>query len=237
MYRDPICVTYWWSKSKNEINKNTRYDHFQKKEIHPLTFYETTEQLKHDVTSKGLEFFSKRISNGDYQSNINFKPRFIKDCLIKFKRPVIYMDNDLRMYKKPVIFTNKKNIDIDFMALNWNKTKKERFETAGPLFYFNYTKSSLRLLDEWIYLTRLPQHKGKADDRLLAMVFVMRKAHTWCIYKWLDNTYLYFPAYFNDIPKSKVVICHPYFSTSEDEAYKLGASKNRIPQGYDKIVR
>lgn len=234
----PIFVTYWWAKNKNDINMNTSYDHFRNTLQTPITYLQTTEQLQHDVTSKGLEFFSKRIRYGDYQTNINYKPRFIKECLRKFKRPVVYMDNDLRMYKYPRLFVSKSTnvLNIDFMALNWNKNK-DRFETAGPLFYFNNTTSSHRLLNEWIRLTELPKFKGKADDRLLAMAFATTNAKTWCHYKWFDTSYLYFPAYFNDVPKSKVVICHPYHSTSEDEAHLLGASKNRVPQGYESTIK
>jgi hypothetical protein len=238
----PIFVTYWWAKNKNEINTNTSYDHFQNKSQKPITYLQTTEQLGKDITSKGLDFFSKRIRYGDYQTNINHKPQFIKECLNKFKRPVVYMDNDLRMYKYPTKFVPKttKASTTDFMALNWNERdhkNKHRFETAGPLFYFNNTTSSRRLLDEWIRLTELPKFKGKADDRLLAMAFVTTKASTWCRYKWFDNTYLHFPAYFDDVPKSKVVICHPYYSTSEDEAHQRGACKNRVPQGYESTIK
>jgi hypothetical protein len=232
MNNTPLFVTYWWSKSKNDTNKNTTFDHFENKKKIPKTFLETTEQLKKDVTSKGLDFYYKRIPHGDYQTNINFKPQFIKECVLKFKRPIVYMDNDLRMYKIPQHFLKTNN--YDFMALNWNT--KNYFETAGPLFYFNHTESSLCLLDEWIKLTRLKKFKGKADDRLLVMAYMKTKAYKWCVHKWLGNEYLYFPAYFDNVQKNKVVICHPYLSTSEDEAHKLGSCKNRIPQGYDKTI-
>lgn len=233
MTTQPLFVTYWWSKTKHDTNANTRYDHFLQKLQNPITFNQSTEQLQSDVISKGLDFYSKRIPYNDYQNNINFKPQFIKNCITKYKRPVIYMDNDLRMYKKPNIFLKTKN--IDFMALNWNTGNL--FETAGPLFYFNNTKSALRLLDEWIRLTQLQKYKGKADDRLLVMAYMQTRAYNWCKHKWLDSRYLYFPAYFKNVKKQDVVICHPYFSTPEDEAHKLGSSKNRIPKGYSKAVK
>lgn len=234
----PIFVTYWWAKSKHTTNPNTQYNHTEKKKTSRLlTYQETTDQLRKDVESFGLDFYSTRITNGNYQSNINYKAQFIRKCLMKYKRPVVYMDNDLRMYKYPSKFVNVVNNNVDFMALNWNGTNRNHiFETAGPLFYFGYTPNAFRLLNEWIEISTLPIHQGKADDRLLAMVFVISNASAWCRYKWFQTNYLYFPAYFNDVPKHKVIIGHPYDSTDESDAFHLGASKNRIPQRYHQIV-
>lgn len=232
----PIFVTYWWAKSKYTLNPNTKFDHMKKKESSGmLTYQQTAKQLKSDVESFGLDFYYTRIKNDNYQSNINYKAQFIRKCLLRFKRPVVYMDNDLRMYKYPHMFVNTNNIDI--MALNWNGTKKTSvFETAGPLFYFGYTPNAIRLLDEWIKLSALPIHRGKADDRLLAMAFSMSNASIWCKFKWLRTDYLYFPAYFDDLPKHKIVIGHPYDSTDESDAFKLGSSKNRIPRHYYQTI-
>lgn len=233
-----VFVTYWWARSKHDTNPNTTYDHFEKKITNrALTYLETTEQLRSDVESKGLVFYAKRKRFGDYQSNINYKPRFIKECLRKFKQPVVYLDSDLRVYKRPELFLSPSSTrNVDFMALNWNG-KRLPFETAGPVFYFGNTPNATKLLDAWIRLTDMETHRGKADDRLLAMAFASENAPSWCNYQWFDNTYLYFPAYFSNIPKPKVVICHPYDSTSETDAHRrFGTAKNRVPTHYHRVI-
>ena len=60
-HAQPIFVTYWWAKNIKEINTNTSYDHFRKTSQTPITYFQTTEQLRNDVTSKGLDFFLFQI--------------------------------------------------------------------------------------------------------------------------------------------------------------------------------
>jgi hypothetical protein len=233
-----VFVTYWWAKSKHDTNPNTTYDHLEKKDTNrALTYFDTTEQLRRDVESKGLVFYAKRKRFGDYQSNINYKPRFIKECLRKFKQPVVYLDSDLRVYKRPELFLSPSTTrNVDFMALNWNGDRLP-FETAGPVFYFGNTPNATTLLDAWIRLTDMETHRGKADDRLLAMAFATENASSWCNYRWFPPTYLYFPAYFSNIPKHKVVIGHPYDSTSETDAHRrFGTAKNRVPSNYTRVI-
>ena len=141
---------------------------------------------------------------------------------------MLYIDADMRIHRFPTILRNDKN--ADFMAYNWNK---EAFETAGGIMYFNNTNNAKRLLTLWE--KELQKHSRKADDRVLAMTVAKHDAHKWCSMKWLPDSYLHFPAFF---PKLKyVVVSHPYASTDEEEAYLLGACRNRIPSNYKNTIR
>ena len=225
----PIVCTYWWSK-KNAINNNTNYDFDKQAYCEPKTYSQLVDDISNDCKRLNLPFYAKRIPCDNYQKNINYKPQFIKHCLRKWKRPVVYIDSDMRIVRYPLLFDNLSN--TDFMALNWRNDGT--FETSGGIFYFNNTLPAKRLLDCWI--SELAKNQGKADDRVLAMVIAKHNVINWCKCTWLPKSYLHFPAY-SSTKTNRVIISHPYKSTDEEDAYRMGSSKNRIPRNYNKVVR
>ena len=121
-----------------------------------------------------------------YQVAINAKPLFIKKALItaaeKGLKGVVYIDGDMTVNSYPDIFDMP---NIDFMARGWNidprSSKAYRtdftcfdpwiFETSGGIMYFGNTPGAHAILDAWIRATQRPVHAGKADDRIISLIF------------------------------------------------------------------
>lgn len=230
-----IVVTYWWQNG-NIANPNTHFNHFSQKKQKKLTYKKLIDRMKENLKTKKIEFFHKRIPFANYQNNINNKPSFIKDCIVKFKKPVLYIDADMLIHKRPVLIESAID-DTDFMAYNWSVQKSRKFETSGGLFFFNNTKNSLKLLTLWESELKKKSNVGKADDRVLAMVFAKHRAYEWCRCKWFPMSYFYIPQFFyKSIQHDKVYISHPYDATDERDAFKWGSHPNRIPNSYETVV-
>ena len=117
-----------------------------------------------------------------YQSAINAKPLFIKKALETCQgRSVLYIDGDMFIHKYPAIFDME---NVDFMAQGWDfdpRTNKRFaihqcfdpyiFETSGGTMYYGNTQTARKLLDDWAAASAEPQNYGKADDRVLSMIF------------------------------------------------------------------
>ena len=172
------------------------------------------------------------------QYNINHKPLFILRMMKKFpKRPIIYMDIDMRLHKIPSLFIKTHGF-YDYMAFNWNAEPRlnsvfdwTTLETSGGLQYFNNTTRAKRLLRLWAQELQKPKHKNKADDRVLAMVFKNTLAYTWLRFYWVPLEYFFVPQYFKGkVARNNIVISHPYQMTNENK------NINRIPVGYNTQV-
>ena len=201
-----------------------------------------------------------------YQYGINAKPIFIKRVLDVLKntseykmesgnsRAVLYIDGDMWMLKYPHIF----DIDcVDFMARGWNMDprSKERglakpyydpyiFETSGGTMYFGNTQTARNLLDEWEAASSPFSQKGKADDRILSMIFTKNTMvlGTNLIdlpieYLWLTDNYKgYLKDQSNPASLDDAYIEHPYCLTGEERASSQGAAANRMPDGYEEEI-
>lgn len=193
------------------------------------------------------------IEQRQYQAAINGKPYFIKKCLdVCGGRGVLYIDGDMQIDQYPKIFDIK---GVDFMARGWNMDPRAnsayldrptdvcfdpwRFETSGGTMFFADTPRAKSLLDVWSAESAKPVHLGKADDRILSMIFTeQRFATTLNViqlpveYLWLNRDYNVYQengphAYLKDS-----FISHPACLTSEDSARDQGASSNRDPDNY-----
>lgn len=77
-------------------------------------YSEHAARLKAECEELGLEYLiEERPDRGDYLANCRQKPAFIAECLEKLKRPVLWIDVDGSIYKRPELF---ENIDADFAA-------------------------------------------------------------------------------------------------------------------------
>jgi len=199
--------------------------------------------------------------DGGYQLAINAKPKFIEKVLkICDGRSVLYIDGDMTIRQYPGIFDIK---NVDFMARGWwidprssYKTfldDDERsimydpynFETSGGTMFFSSSEEANKLIKIWIRTAESPINDGKADDRVLSLIFNTYAVLTWIRiiqlpieYLWLTLNYderLLSNVYDYDKPKmeSTLFIDHPECLTSEDTASGAGASSNRQPKFYD----
>ena len=118
-----------------------------------------------------------------YQLAINAKPLFIKKALESCDgRAVLYIDGDMFVRKYPEIFDMRD--EIDFMARSWYVDPRSgykmmesitydpyTFETSGGIMWFSTSDESKLLLDKWIETAGSKSQSGRADDRVLSLVF------------------------------------------------------------------
>lgn len=242
----PIVVTYWWG-GDNTTCKNTTYNFWTKKSSPRKTYKQLVDDLRTNVHKIcKLEFYAEHINPENdpsmYQNMISYKPVFIQKCILKFNRPIIYVDCDMIFLKRPSLFIDTKGF-YDIMLFNWNAEPRinQKFdwrtlETSGGVMYFNKTKAALRILSVWIGF--ISKQLKKADDRLLSIVFVITNASTWTRFYWIPVEYFYIPQHFNNrIQKKDVVICHPFSMSDEDTIIKTIGVTSRNPIGYNRIMK
>lgn len=192
---------------------------------------------------------------GKYQLAINLKPLFIKEALRVAGmqgRGVLYIDGDMKLSRYPDIFDMP---GVDFMARGWNVDPRGSmnylkndvcfdpyiFETSGGTMFFAPTPQAVALLNTWSKTSSWPENAGKADDRILSMVFTYKRQHEAISsiqlpieYLWLNDAYTFQKP--EDIIKSKIMIEHPACLTSEEAAREQGAADSREPPLYEKVI-
>ena len=194
---------------------------------------------------------------GGYQMAINAKPLFIRHALnLCNNRAVLYIDGDMFIRKYPAIFDMD---NVDFMARGWNMDPRAsynigssivydpyKFETSGGIMYYSQSPQSRELLNMWVNESGKERNMGKADDRILSLVFNSKKfllnmniiqlpiEYLWLTLDYDDrmlNLEIKDGGYDWDIDamKDSIIIEHPECLTSEDTAAGAGASINRNP--------
>jgi hypothetical protein len=107
---------------------------------------EHAKRMAADCQQLGLEcHIERKESTRDYIKNTAIKPFFIRDCLQKFQRSLLWVDIDGILLKDPGLT----DIKEDFAACDYiNKQNLDR-DWSVPILWFNYTPGSLKLVDEW----------------------------------------------------------------------------------------
>lgn len=187
-----------------------------------------------------------KIANKKVTVNNNIKKtiKIIRDMDIN-GRELLYTDFDS-------LFKNK-NLDNDVIKILKNIKKQHingdicfdpySFETSGGTMFFGQTQAAIILLDAWIAESALPEHAGKADDRILSML-IMSKNLLASInvvtlpieYLWLTMNYELFLREKTNYKIDDIIIEHPECLTSEEAAGEEGASSDRIPTLYHTLV-
>jgi hypothetical protein len=248
-------------KHKGESNKSTfdeLIDTFE--HISPVKFESMIDEWKDSCRRNNCNYlaveYKEFASPGGYQLAINAKPKFIKKALDICKgRAVLYIDGDMLIQNYPAIFDMK---DVDFMARGWWIDPRSswkmtesimydpyNFETSGGTMFFNHTIESKKLLELWINTAEKEINAGKADDRVLSLVFNTMGVLTWIRILQLPVEYLWLSLdydermmtevydYDENRMKTTILIEHPHCLTSEDTATGAGASNDRQPKFYD----
>ena len=149
--------------------------------------------------------------------------------------------------------------NVDFMARGWNMDPRAsynigssivydpyKFETSGGIMYYSQSPQSRELLNMWVNESGKERNMGKADDRILSLVFNSKKFLLNMNIIQLPIEYLWLTLDYDDRMlnleikdggydwnveemKSNIIIEHPECLTSEDSAASAGASINRNP--------
>ena len=265
-----VVVTYWWGRGN--INRNTQYPCAE--DVRPDRPV-TVQAIKYDAMiddwialcqRAGCNYLVQEYPQfarpGKYQLAINAKPLFIQRALAACGgRAVVYIDGDMTMNHYPSIFDMK---GVDIMARGWNidpRTNEEQvngdsdlsfdpysFETSGGIMYFADTPQAKHVLRLWEELSAGPEMQGKADDRILSLLFALHPAlyaATSLVqlpieYLWLTQMYIY-PNGKTYLPskywsEKHIMVAHPACLTTEERALDQGAAKERYPKFYRRAL-
>jgi hypothetical protein len=225
-----ILVNYYWGS--NVVSNNG------------LTFGELAKRWKSNAEKLKIPHYIVYLPklNGKYQRGINYKATFIKSMMKKFPGyAIVWSDVDMIFQKYPLLFENPYN--VDFMAFNWNydpavvsnnAVDPYIFETNAEIFYFANNSRIYKFIDIWENALSSKVYGMCADDRILALMFHKYNMDKYLRCHWLPVEYLYIPQYFSHLKlENKAVIIHDSDLTTEEDAHKKGASKNRIPKDYN----
>ena len=276
-----VIITYWWGRGN--LNKNIAYpcnepsglENWKKKpELFECMITRWIQNCVDKNCAYYVQEFPEFVGKCGYQLAINAKPYFIKKaldaCQEKGYTGVVYIDGDMQVVNYPDIFAME---NIDFMARGWNIDPRSTnacrrnkfdfhpyvFETSGGIMYFGCNDRAKEILEKWIEETNKIEHEGKADDRILSMVFMRNNMfieyNTIQLpieYLWLTDIYgtkvnepeEYYESKGSIIKighvigrrekdlSGDIIIEHPGCLTSEETAKDQGAAADREPVGY-----
>jgi hypothetical protein len=155
-------------------------------------------RLKLECIKLGFEHcIEERPSTKDYIQNTAIKPFFIKECLEKFKQPVLWIDVDALILKKFNITVG----DEDILACKYTNTTLLKREWAVAFLGFNYTENSLKFLETWCHLTQNKTDEAgfeNAWEEAKSFIKIKTLPETFHFIKWRDNL---------EVPEG-TIICH-----------------------------
>jgi hypothetical protein len=245
-----IKTSEYHSDLKRVINRFVA-DVFEKHLMYEryITYDKMIEQWIARCTDAGCNYmaveYPQFAEKGGYQLAINAKPLFIQKAVLSCGgRAVVYIDGDMTINRYPAIFDLD---DVDFMARGWNMDPRANisylddvimvdpyvFETSGGIMYFSNSIESRKLLDGWVAESAKPYQQGRADDRILSLVFNVRKLLAPMKIIQLPIEYIWLTLFYDDyiqledLSVDKIYVEHPHCLTSEDTAASSGASSNR----------
>ena len=247
------------NEEMKEFNNMSIYEilHDQFRFLNPMNYETMIEKWQRECEKFNCNHMAVEYPEfalpGGYQLAINAKPLFIKKALEACgQRSVLYIDGDMFIRKYPKIFDIK---DVDFMARGWwidprSSWKMEEsitydpytFETSGGTMMFSQSNESKQLIGKWVEEASKPHQVGKADDRILSLVFNTYKFLTSLKVIQLPIEYLWLTLDYDDrmldmvydYNKYKmdntIIIEHSECLTSEDTASGSGAASDRTPK-------
>ena len=253
-FKKPETIEEIKSRSKEYENK-LRSDGKLKE---PILFETMIENWKNTCAAAGCNHMAveyRRFAQpGGYQIAINAKPLFIRKSLeVLNGRGALYIDGDMIIKKYPSIFDMP---NVDFMARGWNidprgENQYEKFvcfdpyvlETSGGTMYFSNSPAAKILLKQGELILKKPANKGKADDRMLSVIFAGQHYLPHINTIQLPIEYLWLGDMYNntinprDINKNDIYIEHPECLTGEERASEQSSgSSDRMPELYGPVV-
>jgi hypothetical protein len=121
-------------------------------------YAEEAAQLKATLDALGLESdIRERADAGSWARNCGQKPAYIRECLLRHDRPVVWLDADARVKRLPAFPA------CDFAA-HW----RTGVELLSGTLYFGNSLQALWLLDLWA--EEQAMHPEEWDQRTLQRV-------------------------------------------------------------------
>ncbi len=122
---------------------------------------EYAKKMKRSCVQLGLEHhIVEKQNTGNWLKNTAIKPHFILEALQELKRPVLWIDVDGSILKRPELL--KSGYPHDFAARRMAE-HRSRIWQVGTM-YFNYTEATLNFLNVWT--SELPKYRGSDEGAL-----------------------------------------------------------------------
>lgn len=260
-----VVITYWWGRGNLNRNLQTpcpyEIDEAVKNGVTiPIKkqgknydlmiddWVANMKKLKLNYLEAEYPMFAVK---GGYQNAINYKPNFIDAALRAcYPRSVLYIDGDMTIKKYPRILDTP---DIDFAARSWGIDIDDSenlcyepfvFETSGGTLFFGQTPFGHKLLQMW--KEEVKKHPGKAEDRVISLLFNNKKLMKDLNFIPLTIEYLWLSLLYDPVKsikthRSKPIITHPFCLTSEEAAIEMSdemlkSMRSRIPKQYNYYV-
>lgn len=174
-----------------------------------ISFYTNTweypnyaKKMKLSCEKLGLEhYIVEEKDTGNWLKNTAKKPSFIYKTLQHFQTPLLWIDVDGSILKKPELL---KNCDFDFAARK-KDSKQSRVWHVGTMF-FNYTEPSLNFLKLW---NERMETVDSSDELCLDIIWkeqsdIIKKLSV----KELPKEYFEMLRQLNHTPSKETIICH-----------------------------
>lgn len=115
----------------------------------------------------GLDYVIEEMeATGSWLGNTRLKPQFINSCMLKYNRPLLWIDVDGSIYKEPEFLLDAVE---DFIGRH-QRTGPKRTWHVGTMF-FNNTEKTKRLLTRWADAARMAQHSDEAAFEQIWLTF------------------------------------------------------------------
>lgn len=150
------------------------------------------------------EYIMERETTGDWIKNTSMKPAFILEAIQEVKRPVLWIDVDGSLLRKPALLRLDK-YPYDFAARPMPPHRTRKWH-VGTMF-FNYNEVTLKFIEAWYYKT---EALGKGtDERALDILWKENHESIQNLkVAELPKEYFEMLRKLNDAPSTATVICH-----------------------------
>lgn len=175
----------------------------------------------------GLEhYIVEKEDTGNYLKNTRIKPQFILEALNFLQTPVLWIDVDGSILRRPELF--KEDYSYDFAARKMAK-HRDRTWHVGTM-YFKYNDNVLKFVERW---ATLALDKKASDELILDQMWRADDStlHGLRIDS-LPEPYFEMLRQLNQTPKSSTIICHRASKSESKLAMKkrhkkLGDTKSK----------
>lgn len=149
----------------------------------------------------GLKHAIRHVDSNDIWFNVTrYKPRFLLDIIQEVKGPILWIDADGCIYKRPHLFTLP--CEYDLMMKRKPKSHSRTWH-VGTMF-INYNDKTLDFLSRWV--ERVDATPGASDELCLDHMWKDGSMSALRIADDLPSTYFYMPP--DGWPMYNTVILH-----------------------------
>lgn len=117
--------------------------------------------LASSLNSFNLSYEINRMEErGSWNKNCQQKAEVILETMLKYRKPVVWLDADAVVCQKPDLFDYLVNdiVDVAYHALPENR------HLASGTLYFAYTQNAIRILNKWIETCKV---SDQTDQKIL----------------------------------------------------------------------